>query len=59
MKSIITGGAGFIGSHLSEKLISLGHEVVVIDNFIVGKKSNIKNIQGKITILKRDIRNYN
>ena len=48
MKSIITGGAGFIGSHLSEKLILLGHKVVVIDNFIVGKKSNIKNIKGRI-----------
>ena len=58
MKSIITGGAGFIGSHLSEKLILLGHKVVVIDNFIVGKKSNIKNIKGRIKIVKKDIRNY-
>jgi len=59
MKSIITGGAGFIGSHLSEKLISLGHKVVVIDNFAVGKKTNIKNIKGRIKVFNRDVRNYN
>ncbi len=58
MKSIITGGAGFIGSHLSEKLISLGHKVVVVDNFVVGKKKNIKNIKDKIEIVNKDIRNY-
>ena len=58
MKSIITGGAGFIGSHLSEKLVSLGHKVIVIDNFNVGKKSNLKNIKSRIKIVKKDIRNY-
>ena len=58
MKSIITGGAGFIGSHLSEKLISLGHKVVVVDNFVVGKKKNIKIIKDKIEIVNKDIRNY-
>ena len=38
MKSIVTGGAGFIGSHLSERLVSLGHKVIIIDNFSIGKK---------------------
>ena len=38
MKSIVTGGAGFIGSHLCDKLVSLGHKVILIDNFKVGKK---------------------
>lgn len=38
MKSIITGGAGFIGSHLTEKLVNQGHKVLVIDNFTTGKK---------------------
>ena len=38
MKSIITGGAGFIGSHLVEKLVNQGHKVLVIDNLTTGKK---------------------
>ena len=41
MKYVVTGGAGFIGSNLVEKLIELGHEVVVIDNLSTGKKSNL------------------
>ena len=40
-KLIVTGGAGFIGSHLTDKLIELGHEVVVIDNLTTGKKENL------------------
>ena len=45
MKILITGGAGFIGSHLAEKLLDLGHEVFIIDNLWTGKLSNIENIQ--------------
>jgi len=41
MKIAVTGGAGFIGSHIVEAYIALGHEVVVLDNFSTGKKSNI------------------
>ena len=44
MKTLITGGAGFIGSHLAELLISKGHEVVVIDNLTSGRMSNLKAI---------------
>ena len=44
MNILITGGAGFIGSHLSEKLIDLGHKVVVVDNLINGNKKNLNNI---------------
>ena len=58
MKSIVTGGAGFIGSHLCERLVSLGHNVILIDNFLVGKKSNINQIKGKIKIANKDIRNF-
>ena len=58
MKSIVTGGAGFIGSHLSERLVSLGHKVTIIDNFSIGKKSNIKSIKSKVKIIDLDIRNY-
>ncbi len=45
MKVLITGGAGFIGSHLSERLLELGHEVFVIDNLWTGKLSNIAHVQ--------------
>lgn len=41
MRILVTGGAGFLGSHLSEKLLALGHEVVCVDNFYTGSKSNI------------------
>lgn len=41
MRIVITGGAGFVGSHLTDELLSLGHEVVVIDNLITGKSSNL------------------
>ena len=41
MKYLITGGAGFIGSHLVDALVSAGHEVTVIDSLVSGKKSNL------------------
>ena len=59
MKSIVTGGGGFIGSHLCERLVDEGHEIIVLDNFSVGKKKNLEKIKDKITIVKRDIRNFN
>ena len=59
MKSIITGGAGFIGSHLCERLVDAGHEVIILDNFSLGKKNNLKKVKDKITIVKKDIRNLN
>ncbi|MBW2029574.1 MAG: GDP-mannose 4,6-dehydratase [Deltaproteobacteria bacterium] len=45
MRVLITGGAGFIGSHLAEKLIDEGHEVFIIDNLWTGKLENLKRIQ--------------
>jgi UDP-glucose 4-epimerase len=47
MKVLITGGAGFIGSHLAEKLLQLDHEVFVIDNLWTGKLANLGKIQKK------------
>ena len=44
MKALITGGAGFIGSHLSDKLIKLGHEVIIIDNLTNGRLNNIEHL---------------
>ena len=58
MKFIVTGGAGFIGSHLTEKLVNNNHDVTVIDNFSIGKKKNLKNIIKKIKLVKADIRNF-
>ena len=45
MLSLVTGGAGFIGSHLVEKLISLGHEVIILDNFSTGREQNLVEIE--------------
>lgn len=47
-KILITGGAGFIGSHLAERLIKEGHEVTILDNFSSSKKENLKGINAKI-----------
>jgi UDP-glucuronate decarboxylase len=44
MKILVTGGAGFLGSHLSERLLMLGHEVISVDNFYTGSKSNIQHL---------------
>jgi len=41
MKIIVTGGAGFIGSHLAESLLNDGHELLIFDNFLTGKKDNL------------------
>ena len=57
MRVFITGGAGFIGSHLSDRYIAAGHEVTVLDNYSTGSKTNIAHLDGKITTVDGDIRN--
>ena len=55
-KFLVTGGAGFIGGHISELLVSEGHEVVVFDNFSTGSLNNLAAVAGKAKIVEGDIR---
>ncbi len=55
MKSLVTGGTGFIGSHLVNRLLKLNHEVVVVDNFCRGNKLDKKTIEG-IQLIEGDVR---
>ena len=55
MKCIITGGAGFIGSNLADKLHSLGHNIIVIDNLSTGVKKNLNHIKKGIKFVNHDI----
>lgn len=57
MKLLVTGGAGFLGSHLSERLLNLGHEVIAVDNFFTGSKSNIENLTSNpnFEIIRHDV----
>ena len=57
MRVLVTGGAGFIGSHLADALIARGDHVVALDNFSTGSTSNIKHITKNFEIIDGDIRN--
>ena len=57
MRVLITGGAGFIGSHLADHYVNAGHDVTILDNFSTGSKTNISHLEGKITVVDGDIRN--
>jgi len=56
-KIVVTGGAGFIGSHLAKKLADLKHQVIVFDNLSTGNLNNLQEIKNKIQFVKGDIRN--
>ena len=55
MKAIVTGGAGFIGSHLVDALLALGHKVTVLDNFSTGRPENLAHVKEEIELVECDI----
>ncbi|WP_112315138.1 UDP-glucuronic acid decarboxylase family protein [Rhodovulum viride] len=57
IRSLVTGGAGFIGTHLCEALLARGHQVICLDNFSTGRESNIAHLRGDpaFTLLCRDV----
>src|SRR6476660_2305236 len=57
MRTLITGGAGFIGSHLSERFLGRGDEVVCVDNFITGTPANVEALrsQAGFTLIEHDV----
>ena len=58
IKSIVTGGAGFIGSNLVDRLVKEGHKVIVLDNFVSGKRSNLSHhLKKDVKIIRIDISN--
>ena len=57
MRVLITGGAGFIGSHLADHYVAKGDQVTILDNFSTGSKENIAHLAGKTTTQDGDIRN--
>jgi UDP-glucuronate decarboxylase len=56
-KILITGGAGFLGSHLTEKLLKDGHEVLIVDNFFTGTKKNLTHLLGNpnLEVMRHDV----
>ena len=58
MNVVVTGGAGFIGSHIVEYLVNRGDEVTVIDNLHTGKKENLQAVIDKINFIQTDIQDF-
>ncbi len=60
MRVLITGGAGFIGSHLADRFLSEGHQVVVMDNLLTGTTDNIAHLNGRpdFSFVRHDVTNY-
>ncbi len=56
MRVTVTGGAGFIGSNLVDRLLRAGHQVVVLDNFSTGSRANLAAVEGQIQLIEGDLR---
>ncbi len=57
MRVLVTGGAGFIGSHIATRLLETGRDVRIIDNFATGRRSNLSHLVGDVDLVEADIRN--
>lgn len=57
MRILVTGGAGFLGSHLCERLLSSGHEVICLDNFFTGRMDNIAHLRDitRFEVIRHDV----
>jgi UDP-glucose 4-epimerase len=58
VRALVTGGGGFIGSHIAERLCRDGHEVVVLDNFSTGRRENLVHLGSDIRLIEGDIQSY-
>ncbi len=58
MRALVTGGGGFIGSHIVERLLAEGHEVRVLDNFATGRRENLVDLLGDLELVEGDIQSY-
>lgn len=56
MKALVTGGAGFIGSHIAHRLVHEGHDVVILDNLSSGKRENLGAIRERVRFVEADVR---
>ena len=60
MRTVITGGAGFVGSHLCDRFLAEGHEVVCVDNLITGNLANVEHLRknDRFSFIRHDVSNY-
>jgi dTDP-glucose 4,6-dehydratase len=60
MRTVVTGGAGFLGSHLCERLLAEGHEVLALDNFLTGTAQNVSHLveQDRFRLIKADVTDF-
>jgi len=60
MRIVVTGAAGFLGSHLTDRLLADGHEVVGIDNFVTGSRDNVAHLEGgsRFTLIEHDVSKF-
>src|SRR6267142_659469 len=57
MRTVVLGGAGFIGSHLVDRLLGAGHEVVAVDSYLTGRRENLAHLEGapRFRVVEHDV----